>query len=296
MDLDDLRLIAAVTETGSLTRAAARLEITLNVASRRLQRLEASAGVRLVQRTTRRLALTEAGERLYRHAVAALAHVDAALADLGDERAEPVGTVRVVLPSSAVTEGLLGRLGRLRGDHPRLQVRLLVTARPGPLAPDVDLAVSVGAPPDQAGVAARRAASIRWALCASPAYVATRGLPCTPADLTSHECLRFRGDAPQSVWTLEDDAGERVSVPVSGGFESDDSRVLGDATYAGLGVGIRPGRELEAAVAGGRLLRVLPGWWFATTPVFVVGPPARQRLPAVRVVADALTEALLELG
>lgn len=131
-----------------------------------------------------------------------------------------------------------------------------------------------------------------WALCAAPAYVDARGSPSAPEDLVSHDCLRFRGPEPQETWTLEDEAGRRVTVPVGGGFESEDSRILGEATYAGLGVGIRPDRELADAVASGRLARVLPGWWFSATPVSLVGPPGRERLPAVRIVAEALVAGL----
>ncbi|MCB9690117.1 MAG: LysR family transcriptional regulator [Alphaproteobacteria bacterium] len=295
LDVADLRLLVAIVQTGSLTRAAASLEQSLNVVSRRLQRLEATSGVQLVRRTTRRLTVTEAGERLHRHAIRALVHVDAAVADLAAERAEPVGTVRVVLPSSTVTPWLLNHLRELRATHPRLHVRLLVTDHDQPLGGDVDLAVVVGPIPDRAGVVSRRVATVRWAFCAAPSYIEAHGMPTTPEELGSHDCLRFRGTTTQDTWTLEDDAGRRVTVPVGGGFESDDSRALGEATYAGLGIGIRPARELADGVASGRLVHVLPGWWFSATPVSLVGPPARERMPAVRVVADALIAGLRSL-
>jgi DNA-binding transcriptional LysR family regulator len=294
--LDDLRLMVAVAESPSLTVAAARLEQSLNAVSRRLARLEQSAGVRLVQRTTRRLALTEAGDLLYRRALPVLEQVDLAWAELSDQRQEAVGTVRVALPSSAVTRPLLERLRALFSRHGRLRVQLLVTHQPLPLGHDIDLALVVGELPDRAGLVARRVAVVQWALAAAPSYLAERAPPQTPAELARHECLRFRASEPQDTWTLEGPDGARVIVPVTGSFESDDSRILGDALYAGLGVGIRPQRELREAVAQGHLVELLPGWRFLAHPLYLVSPRGRGALPRVRTVAEALTVALTELA
>lgn len=295
LQVEDLRMLVAVAEAGSLTAAAARLGVGLNGVSRRLARLEASAGVRLVERTTRRLALTGAGDRLYRRALAVLEQVELARAELGAEQAEPIGTVRVVLPSSAVNGALLARLHGLLARHPRLRVQLLVTSRDLPLAGDVDVAVVVGALPDRAGLVARRVATVQWRLCAAPEYVAARGLPAAPAELSAHDCLRYRADGPQEQWTLVHDDGREEVVPVRGSFESDDSRILGEAAYAGLGVGLRPDGELSRAVAAGALVEVLPGWRFAAHPIHVVSPRGRGRLPGVRTVVDAVVVTLQEL-
>ncbi|MEQ1569198.1 MAG: LysR family transcriptional regulator [Myxococcota bacterium] len=295
LDLDDLRMVVAVAEGGSLTAAAARLGVSLNAVSRRLMKLEAGVGVRLVERTTRSLALTEAGERLYRRATSVVQQLDEASAELSDRRGEPMGTVRVVLPSPAVTGDLLRRIDGLLAEHPRLQVQLLVTSRELPLGTDLDLAMVVGELPDRVGIAARKIASVHWWLCAAPSYVARRGAPVVPTDLTRHECLRYRGAAPQERWTLHGPNGQVVVVPVRGSFESDDSRILGDATYAGLGIGIRPPRELGRAIAAGTLVEVLPGWVFEPLPVYLASPAGRGRSPAVRTVASVLTEAIAEL-
>ncbi len=296
LSLDDLRMIVAIVEGGSLTEAARRLGLSINAVSRRLAGLEAEAGLRLVQRTTRSQRITEAGERLYRRALGVLVQVDQAEAELAEERGEPVGPVRVELSSAAITEGLLLRVRDLLVAHPRLQVQLLVTQRAPNLGPELDLALVVGAPPDRAGLVARRVAMARWSLCAAPAYVARYGLPQAPEALIEHAALRLHGASPQETWTLDGPRGARITVPVRGGFEADDSRVLGDATYAGLGIGVRPAGELAQAVAAGRLVEVLPGWTFAALPVYLVFPGGRERLPGVRVVAEALEAALRELG
>jgi DNA-binding transcriptional LysR family regulator len=293
--LDDLRMVVAVAESPSLTVAAGRLAVSLNAVSRRLAKLEEAVGVRLVQRTTRSLALTEAGDRLYRRALAVLEQVDLARAELAHQRGEASGTVRVVLPSSAVTGALLGRLRALLAQHARLRVQLLVTSQPLPLGHDVDLALVVGELPDRAGLVARRVAVVHWVLVASPSYVAERGLPQSPDELPRHECLRFRGSAPQDTWTLEGPDGTQVIVPVTGSFEADDSRILGEAAYQGLGIGIRPKPELEAAMERGSLVEVLPGWRFLALPLYLVSPRGRGRMPGVRTVAEALTVAVAEI-
>jgi LysR family transcriptional activator of dmlA len=295
LELEDLRMIVAVAESGSLTAASTRLDCSLNAVSRRLARLEERAGVRLVERTTRRQAVTEAGERLYRRALAALEHVDLARAELQDHLGQPEGTVRLVLPSSVVTAPLLREVQALLVAHARLKVQLLVTHRALPLGNDLDLAVVVGPLPDRAGLVARKIADVRWHLCAAPAYLATRGTPATPAELSRHDCLRFRGDTPQERWTLIHDDGREEIIPVGGAFEADDSRVLGDATYAGLGIGIRPRSELVQATADGSLCEVLPGWQFAPMPIYLVSPRGRGRLPGVRTVAAAVTSAVQAL-
>jgi DNA-binding transcriptional LysR family regulator len=288
--LDDLRMVVAVAESPSLTVAAARLSVNLNAVSRRL-------ALRLVQRTTRSLALTEAGDQLYRRALAVLDQVDLAAAELSEQRGEALGTVRVVLPSSAVTRALLGRLRSLLAQHVRLRVQLLVTSQQ-PMGNDVDLALIVGELPDRAGIVARRVAVVHWALCAAPSYAAERGLPRSPDELARHECLRYRdlGGGAQDSWTLEGPDDTKVIVPVTGSFESDDSRILGDAVYAGLGIGIRPQRELADATLQDRLVEVLPGWRFLAHPLHLVSPRGRGRLPSVRTVADALTIAVAELA
>jgi DNA-binding transcriptional LysR family regulator len=294
--LDDLRMVVAVAESPSLTVAAARLAVSLNAVSRRLARLEEATGVRLVQRTTRSLALTEAGDRLYRRALSVLEEVDLAWAELSDQREEAVGTVRLVLPSSSVTGALLGRLRALLALHARLRVQLVVTSQHLPLGNDVDLALIVGELPDRAGLVARRIAVVHWGLCASPSYAAARGLPQSPGELARHECLRYRLSGPQDTWALEGPDGAQVIVPVTGSFESDDSRILGDAAYQGLGIGIRPQGELAAAVERGLLVEVLPGWRFQALPLYLVSPRGRGRLPGVRTVAEAVTIAVAELA
>ncbi|MCB9676235.1 MAG: LysR family transcriptional regulator [Alphaproteobacteria bacterium] len=290
MERDDLALIVAVAEEGSLTRAARRLDWSLNATSRRLARLEEEVGVLLVQRTTRSCALTEPGEACYRQALVVLDQIARLEGTLAEYR-EPAGTVRVRLPASAVTAELLARFRSLLAHHEDLRVQVSVTRRDLPPTHEADIAVFVGELPDRSGLVARRVRVFRWVCCAAPAYVASRGAPDTVADLATHETLRYRTDAAEDRWVLDHLDGRRESVPVAGSFEADDGRVLAEATYGGLGIGILPEQEVRAGERAGTLVPVLPGWSFAPPPVFLVGPRGRMRHPAVRTVADAMEQA-----
>lgn len=289
--IDDLRMIVAVAEGGSLTEAARRLDVSLNAVSRRLARLEEAVGVLLVQRTTRSCQLTEAAERMYGRALVVLEQVDLVAAELAGHRASPHGTVRVQLPAVAVSEALLHRLRGLMEAHEGLRVKLSITRRDAPVGSSVDVALFVGQMPDLSGVVARRISPARWVLCASTDYVQRWGAPQSPAELLTHECLRFRVVGGSEEWPLEHAGGERVRVAVPGSFEADDGRVLGDAMRAGLGIGVRLEREVSAS---DRVVRVLPEWTFVPPPIYLAGPRGRWRMPAVRLVVDAVLQVLEE--
>lgn len=290
--LSDLESFVAVIETGSLTAAARRQGVTVNAVSRRLQQLEDALGVQLLERTTRRSAPTEAGRRLYDKSRAITDALLDAEAAVRRSRDEAVGLVRISMPPVAATPDLLDALAATMAEHPGLAIELRVTRRELPGEGGVDLAVLVAPPPDTHGLVARRVPVQPWCLAAAPSYTTRRGLPRVPGDLAKHACLRFSGDGPQASWTLHGPRGRAVTAPVGGAFESDDSRVLGDALYAGLGIGVRPTPELARGVAAGTLVAVLPRWRFALGSVYLVTTPGRRALGRVAVVAEVVARAV----
>lgn len=285
----EARTLVLVVEGGSLSAAARTLHISPNAVSQRVRALEARAGVRLLHRTTRSLSLTEEGEALYRHCLRIVAEVEAAEADL--ERAPAVvrGRVRVAVPTALAGAPTLVALGALHADHPGLRVQLLVTDDRALdlVGAGVDLSFHYGEPPDS-GLILRRLGETAVGLCATPAYLDARGRPGVPADLSTHAVLRFLDALPQTTWTLVDADGAEVEAEVGGWFESDSSRALADAVHAGLGIGVRPVREIEQS---GGLERVLPGYTFGRAPLVALMAPGRHRLPRVRAVLDVLSEA-----
>jgi DNA-binding transcriptional LysR family regulator len=150
-------------------------------------------------------------------------------------------------------------------------------------------------PPNSLALVSRKVGVHGWGLAASPSYVKARGVPRSPAELSSHACLRFRGDVPQTAWHLTSARGKKVSIKVGGSFECDDSRVLGDATYAGLGIGVRPKEELADAVKRKALVHVLPDWTFGEQPAYLLTTVGRRDLPRVRAVTDAVEAAVRAL-
>lgn len=287
-DLPALRAFVLAVDGGSFTSAARVLGLSTNAVSQRIASLEKRLGARLLQRTTRKMSVTDEGRRAYLRVSAVLEELDRVEEELRPRQDELVGTVRVAMPAPAATPELLSGLGQVLGRHSQLRIQLLVTHAPvDVVASGIDLAIHVGEPRDSSLVA-RKLGDPSWLLAASPAYLERKGHPKKPKDLEAHDCLRFLADRPQTEWRLVDRNGRETVVAVGGNFESDDSRVLGDAVYLGLGIGIRAGLELEKAVAESRLERVLPGYHFAAAPVYALFPPGRLRVARVVAVFELL--------
>jgi DNA-binding transcriptional LysR family regulator len=294
--IEELRAFVAVFEAGGFTAAARRLTLTTNAVSLRVQKLEALLGVQLFARTTRRVAPTEEGRTYYARVSRVLAELEQAAEEVRPSDGGLRGSVRVALPGSIATEPFLRRLSTLLNEHPKLVLQTRITnGSIDPVSEGIDVAVVVGQPRDTSFVG-RHLGRTSWMLAAAPAYLEAHGRPRSLADLSAHRCLRLLSTPPQHEWTLVDRRGREVVVPVSGGFESDDSRALGDATYAGLGIGIRPAAECARAERAGRLERVLPSYRFQPLDVYALVARGRVRTPRIAVCLDVLREAVAELA
>ena len=206
------------------------------------------------------------------------------------------GTVRIAVPGALATRPLLERLRELLDEHPALAVQMRVSSTPVDIISEgLYLAVVVGQVPESTFVG-RLLGRATWVLAAAPSYLEQRGRPAKPNDLTSHRCLRLLANPPQDEWTLVDRRDRELTVPVRGGYEADDSRALGDATYAGLGIGVRPAGECARAAKEGRLERVLPGYRFQPLDVYALIPKGRIRVARVAACLEALRAAVRELA
>lgn len=293
-DLDEIRTFALVTESGSLSAAARLLSVTPNAVSRRVMRMERNLGVQLFRRSTRAVSVTAEGRALYARARRVLDELDAAREELSAGRTDLAGSIRVAIPGGACSTGVLRGIAGLLTQHPELRLHVRVVNAPvDPIGGGFDIVLHVG-PLKDSRLVARPLFKASWALAAAPGYVARHGTPRRVADLAAHACLRLAGDLPQDEWQLVDKSGRVETVSVSGNFEADDSRVLGDATYAGLGIGLRPARELDAAVTAGTLVRVLPGYRFAALDVYAVMPKGISRLSRVARLLALLADVLHE--
>lgn len=294
--LEELRAFTAVYEAGGFTAAGRRLAITTNAVSVRVQKLEEELGVRLFARTTRSVSATEEGRNFYGRVSRILSDLEEAEEELRPRGSGLRGRVRLAVPGALATQPLLERLRELLKAHPELSVQTRVSSLPIDLVSEaIDIGVVVGQLPESTFVG-RLLGRVTWVLAASPAYLEEHGRPRTPADLREHRCLRLFSNPPQDEWTLVDRRGREVVVSVRGSFEADDSRALGDATYCGLGIGVRPLGECSRAVREGRLEHVLPAYRFQPLDVYGVIPKGRIRIPRVAACLDVLREAVLELA
>ncbi len=294
--LDELRAFAAVYETGGFTAASKRLVLTTNAVSLRVQRLEQELGVRLFIRTTRSVAPTEEGRTFYARVSRVLADLDEAEEELRPTSGGLRGAVRIAVPGAIATAPLLERLRELLEEHPQLSIQTRVASGSVDLVAEaVDIGVVVGQLPETTFVG-RLLGRATWVLAAAPSYLDAHGRPRAPTELSAHRCLRLLSSPPQDEWTLVDRRGREVVVQVRGGYEADDSRALGDAAYAGLGIGVRPAGECARAQREGRLERVLPGYRFQPLDVYALIPKGRLRVPRVAACLEALRAAVQELS
>lgn len=254
-----LHSLAVLGEHGSFTAAAARLAISKAAMSQRITELERAAGVPLVQRTTRSVRLTEAGQRLVDGTRGAFAQIQQSFATVRDLAAAPHGLLRVTAPVAFARQQLVPRLPEFLRAHPQVRLELDLSDGLRTLAMEgFDLAVRHTAAPPETHVAWLLAPT-HSVLVASRAYLRRRGLPAAPADLRTHDCLHYPRPSDTPGWTLLQ-GDQREVVPVGGPFAANNSEALRDAALAGLGIALVPDFTAQAALKSGQLLQVLPGW------------------------------------
>ncbi|WP_326535794.1 LysR family transcriptional regulator [Pseudorhodoferax sp.] len=254
-----LHSLAVLGEHGSFTAAAARLSISKAAMSQRITELERAAGVPLVQRTTRSVRLTEAGQRLVDGTRGAFDQIQQSFATVRDLAAAPHGLLRVTAPVAFARQQLVPRLPEFLRAHPQVRLELDLSDGLRTLAMEgFDLAVRHTAAPPETHVA-WLLATTRSVLVASRAYLRRKGQPAEPGDLRAHDCLHYPRPSDTPGWTLRlGDA--RVVVPVTGPFAANNSEALRDAALAGLGIALVPDFSAQAALRAGQLQQVLPQW------------------------------------
>ncbi len=277
MDLNDIVVFTKVVETRSFTGAAEQLGLPKSTVSRKLAQLEERLGVRLVQRTTRKLALTEIGEAYYERCARIVADVAAAEQLVTDMQASPRGRVRVTAPVDLSTWYLGAICAGFTAHHPEVTVELEATDRVADLIEEgFDVAVRFGALTESTLIA-RRLCRIEMLPVAAPAYLARRGAPATVEDLDDHDRVLFTPNARVQSWTLvQDDASYELGRPAR--FASNNVGAVRDAVLAGAGISVLAEFMVAADIAAGRLVPVLPGWGGRPIDVHAVYP-ARQNLP-----------------
>ncbi|MDP2262111.1 MAG: LysR family transcriptional regulator, partial [Hydrogenophaga sp.] len=248
----------------SYTAAAARLGVSKAAVSQRMAELERLAGVALVQRTTRSVRLTEAGQRLVDDTRASFEHIAQCFSQVRDAAGAPHGLLRVTAPVAFARQQLVPRLPEFLRAYPAVRLELNLSDRLSSLATEgFDLAIRHTATPPDTHVAWTLCAT-RSVLVASRAYLRRHGTPQHPADLAQHNCLHYPRSQDTPAWTLEPRSpaarAERVTVQVSGSLAANNSEALRDAALGGLGIALLPDFTAQASLQAGKLVEVLPGW------------------------------------
>ena len=286
--LNGMRVFAQVVEAKSFSAAADKLGMSKSLASRHVSALERSLSVKLLNRSTRRLSLTEAGALYYEHCARIVQEAELAEERLTRTQSEPAGLVRVTAVPAFAVRHVLPALAEFYQKYPKIQVKLSCSNRALDLGDErFDLGIRVSFDPDP-NLVARQLAANRSVLCASPAYLKRHGTPRRIEDLRKHECVLFSPVAPRGVWRLRRDR-RKYSVQVAGAFETDEMDVVREAVAAGMGIGILPLYLAADALRKGQLVPLLRQFQFVPeSAIYLVYLPNRTLSSRVRALIDFL--------
>jgi DNA-binding transcriptional LysR family regulator len=287
-NLAGMAVFARVAEAKSFSGAARRLGVSKSAVSKQVAQLERALKARLLNRTTRRLSLTEVGEAFYEHCARMLAEAEAAELAVSRLYAEPRGVLKVTAPAAFGHLHIAPAIPDFIERHPGVAVQIVMNDRPVDLAEEgFDLAIRMTR--EQApNVVARRLAPVRWAVCAAPGYLEQHDAPGTPRDLERHNCLFYSFLETFSEWRFSSKAGD-TAVRVTGNFTVNNSEALREAVLKGLGIALLPTFTVGADLRGGRLQQVLGEYRAHGTfgdVVYAIYLPTRYLSPKVRAFVD----------
>ncbi|MGR9282027.1 LysR family transcriptional regulator [Rhizobium johnstonii] len=288
--VNDLIAFLAVARAQSFTKAAGKLGVSQSALSHTIRGLEERLGLRLLTRTTRSVAPTEAGERLLVSIGARLDEIESELAAMSAFREKPAGTIRINAGEHAADAVLWPALQKLLPDYPDINVEIIVDyGLTDIVAERYDAGVRLGEQVAKDMIAVRIGPDMRMAVVGAPAYFDTRPKPLTPQDLTDHNCINLRLPTYGSVyaWEFEKD-GRELRVRVEGQLVFNNIALRLNAVLAGMGLAYMPENLVEAPLADGRLVRVLEDWCLPFSGYHLYYPSRRHTSPAFALLVDAL--------
>lgn len=290
--LGGITAFVTTAQQGSFTAAAERLGLTKSAVGKSVSRLEGRLGLKLFQRSTRRLSLTPDGERFLNSCQNAIDILEQAEAELTSHICQPAGRLRVDLPAAFGRQRILPVLLQITRKYPELALTVTFSERFVDLIEEgIDLVIRIGELADSSGLVARRLTTQKLVICASPDYLLSHGEPVTADDLSQHQCVvGFRRNQPIS-WLLKDAEGQitRFVPPPTHEFADGDAMLA--ATLAGCGLSQLPIWLVGKYLASGELQEVLPGHSGGEVPISALWPKNRQLLPKIRYAVDTLVQA-----
>ena len=286
----NMRLFRRVVELGSFAAAARETDLSNAVVSKYVAQLEQQLGTRLIQRTTRQMSLTDAGQRYYQTCVHVLDELDAAELQIRDTSQRPKGRLRLNVPMSFGLLHVAPALPAFAAQYPEIEIELSL----GDQLQDIveagfDMALRIRHQLSDSTLVAKPLATIERALCAAPGYLARAGTPQSPNDLAQHDCLRYSLATDSQRWQF-DRGDERMSVPVRGSLSADNSLALLPSLLAGRGIALMPLFLVGPALARGELQRLLPDYQIESRTLFAVYPSRRGQTQKVQLLTQFLAE------
>ena len=289
-ELVDLNAFLAVAGEGSFTRAAAKLGISQSALSYTMRRLEARLGIRLLNRTTRSVAPTQAGERLLRTLAPALSNISAELASLSELREKPAGTIRITTSEHAAHAILWPALAQLQSNYPDIKVELIVDSGLVDIVNErYDAGVRLGEQIAKDMIAVPIGPQMRMAVVGTPSYFAKRSIPKKPQDLIGHTCINLRLQTAGGLYAWEfEKAGRAMNVRVEGSLVCNHAGLILHAALDGAGLACLPDDQVQPYLADGSLVRVLADWCPPFPGYHIYYPSRRQPTPAFSLLIEAL--------
>ncbi|CAM5776415.1 LysR family transcriptional regulator [Labrys miyagiensis] len=289
-DLGDLMNLVAIAEEGSFTRAASRIGISQSALSHAIRRLEGRYGIRLLTRTTRSVALTQAGERLIETVRPAFEDIEDRLESLLETREKPAGSFRITTPEHAARTVLWPAVNRIAAVHPDIRVEINVeSGLTDIVAERFDAGIRLGEQLARDMIAVPISPRLRMAAVASSSYLARHSRPKTPQDLAAHACINLRLTSAGGLYAWEfGKSGRQLKVRVNGQLTFNRIPLMLDAALAGHGIAFVMEDHVASLLAEGRLVRMLEDWCEPFDGYHLYYPSRRQNSPAFRLLVNAL--------
>jgi DNA-binding transcriptional LysR family regulator len=292
-NLSDILVFMAVVDARSFIAGGQATGLTRSASGKAVNRLEDRLGVRLLNRTTRALSLTDEGRVFYERALQIVAAVDEAEASVAGPRGTPKGVLRLTVPDAFGRLVVLPLVKIYLETWPDIQVEVSFTDRQADIVEEgFDLAVRIGDPPPDTRLVSRVVASFKGILCAAPAYLAQRGKPRNEDALSDHDCLIFSSRGRRQFWQFPDGDGANAKVQGRSRLRMDSGQALRDAAVAGLGIAFLPDFLVADDLAKGRLQQVLPKFMRENAKIVAIYPNRRLMEPRVRRFIDLMIKEL----
>jgi DNA-binding transcriptional LysR family regulator len=283
-----MRVFAQVVESGSFAKAAERLDLSTSATSRHVAELETHLQTRLLNRTTRRVSLTESGRAYYERCVQLLGDLEEAEQEAARAAVVPRGTIKLTTSGVFGVRHVAPAIAAFLARHPEVKFDVSLSERVVDLVEEgLDLAIRIGTTGSE-NLVARKLGETRLVACAAPAYLAARGAPKTPEDLEKHNCFTYEYVTPRNLWRFRDPSGRERAVRVSGNLHSNNGEFVAEAAARGAGVVFEPAFIVGPEVRAGRLVPLLQEFQSAPVPIYAVYPSRKHLSAKVRLFVDFL--------